>query len=312
LSCVAARKARALSMALSTGSFSFGGSAAATRNEAAKRTASDSEMVRMTASWRTSSFAPRKNVLSRSERRRPLLLVRVGDLLEVELDHPGVVVAVLGLHVLHDLRPQLAGQLAPRLAGVLLGIRPQHTRIGLAAAGGAEIAGTGHLIRRLAGLLGRHLPGRVLQRLRRLPHRGLSALRLGVVQLALGLSQLLLRSLHHLARLPVLRRLVAGLPARLGRLLCGTVQRLRRALLRLLRGDLIALPLLLARLLHRLLRLLRRIGRLLGRVRRLWRAVHLLAELAQILRQLVRLLLQLLLPRRLLGALGILVIGQGI
>jgi hypothetical protein len=41
----------------------------------------------------------------------------VGDLLEVQLDDAGVVVAVPRLHVLDDLRSQLPRDLAPGLAG---------------------------------------------------------------------------------------------------------------------------------------------------------------------------------------------------
>jgi hypothetical protein len=38
----------------------------------------------------------------------PRLLLRIRNLLEIELDDAGVVVAVLGLHVLDDLGPQFA------------------------------------------------------------------------------------------------------------------------------------------------------------------------------------------------------------
>src|SRR5687767_6294388 len=46
-----------------------------------------------------------------------LPLVGVGDLLEVTLDDAAVVVAVAGPEILDDARAELAGELAPGLAG---------------------------------------------------------------------------------------------------------------------------------------------------------------------------------------------------
>ena len=62
-----------------------------------------------------------------------LSLFRIGKLLEIELDDPGIVIAVLGLHILNDFRPQLTRQFAPALAGVLLGVFAKHAGIDHAA-----------------------------------------------------------------------------------------------------------------------------------------------------------------------------------
>src|SRR5207244_2815716 len=112
-----------------------------------------------------------------------VLLGPVGDLLEVELDDAGVVLAVLRLGFLQDARPQFARQLAPGLAGVLLQLARQLA--GRRRSGGA-VAGL-DVVRRLAarGLLAGELLGRLLQRLGRLLHRPLGLLRLPLAELAL-------------------------------------------------------------------------------------------------------------------------------
>src|SRR5260370_25524986 len=78
---------------------------------------------------------------------------RVGDLLEVELDAPGIVVAELRLHVLKNASAQVAGQLAPGLAGILLGLRTVLAQVRQTAGGGSELTRDLGQRRRLAGLL---------------------------------------------------------------------------------------------------------------------------------------------------------------
>src|SRR5688572_1270272 len=51
------------------------------------------------------------------------------DLLEIQLNDPRVVVAVLRLHVLQDLGAKFAGEFAPRFAGVLLQFLRQHASV---------------------------------------------------------------------------------------------------------------------------------------------------------------------------------------
>src|SRR4051812_39114075 len=63
------------------------------------------------------------------------LLFRIGELLEIQLDPASVVLAVLRLHVLDDLGTQLARQVAPALAGVLLQLGADGTQVGQTAAG---------------------------------------------------------------------------------------------------------------------------------------------------------------------------------
>src|SRR5262249_45062561 len=59
--------------------------------------------------------------------------IRCGNLLKVQLDNPGVIVAVAGLEVLDDARAQLTGQFAPALAGVAAGLLAEHAEVGPAA-----------------------------------------------------------------------------------------------------------------------------------------------------------------------------------
>src|SRR4051794_21301838 len=53
----------------------------------------------------------------------------LGDLLEVKLDDPRVVVAVLRLHVLQDLSPEFTRKFAPGLAGILLQLLGQQSGV---------------------------------------------------------------------------------------------------------------------------------------------------------------------------------------
>src|SRR5262249_27831508 len=151
-------------------------------------------------------------------------------------------------------RAQLAGQLAPGLAGVLLHVGAKEAWVGPAAFVDAELTGPSHLRRRLA-LLPRHLLRRLLQRLGGLLHRRLSPLRRALVGLGRRLVHLFLCRLPRLSRrlsagLRRARRRVGLLTAgrlllrRLHRLLASAVQRLRRLLLRLPCGTLVALVLL--------------------------------------------------------------------
>ena len=78
----------------------------------------------------------------------------VGRLLEVQLDHAGVVVAVLHLGLLDDLGAQLAGQFAPGLAGVLLQLGTEQAQVGPAAGRDALVADLAALFVRLPRMLG--------------------------------------------------------------------------------------------------------------------------------------------------------------
>src|SRR5262249_27976014 len=132
------------------------------------------------------------------DRRTPkrLLLPRVSDLLEVQLDHAGIILTILRLHVLDDLGAQLARQLAPLLPveGELLGVeRAGVGRTPTGGAGGVGVALRLHLLRQLLG--------GVLERLGGPLHRRLSSARLALAHLVAGLVHLPLGPLERLARL---------------------------------------------------------------------------------------------------------------
>src|SRR6516162_5001580 len=112
------------------------------------------------------------------------LLLRLRELLEVQLDPAGVVLPELHFHVLNELGAQLSGDVAPALAGVLLQLGVEGAQVGHAAAGRAERP----RLRLRVGLTGLTLLllerlGRLLERLGGSLHRLLGALRLPPAEL---------------------------------------------------------------------------------------------------------------------------------
>src|SRR5205823_9071395 len=131
-------------------------------------------------------------------------------------------------HVLENLVAELAGKLAPGLAGVFLHVLAQKPNVGLTAGRDAAVAGRRIRDRRSGLLLGQLLSG-LLQGLGRLVHGVLRGALLSLIELVLSLFHLALSLLQSLAGLLLLSniggRRLAHLLRGLFHLLRGPVQR---------------------------------------------------------------------------------------